>query len=175
MNKPNDRPAVFISEEKIAKRVAELGKEISESYAGEKLTIICVLKGSFIFCADLVRQISSPVEIEFVQVSSYGSERVSSGNIDFKLPLKNSIEGKNVLVAEDIVDTGNTLHFLLNYFSQQKPKSLKLASLLFKPSKLEKDVSIDFLGFEIEDKYVIGYGLDDNEVFRELPYIGVVQ
>jgi len=170
-----NKPGVFISEQKISQRVKELGEQISAQYKGEKLTVICVLKGSFIFCADLIRQISIPVEVEFVQVSSYGSERVSSGNIDFKLPLKNSIEGKNVLVVEDIVDTGNTLDFLLKYFSEQKPKSLKLASLLFKPVKLEKEVTIDYLGFEIEDKYVIGYGLDDNEMYRELAYIGIVE
>lgn len=169
------KPGVFISQQQISDKVKELGQKISNDYAGEKVTVICVLKGSFIFCADLVRAISAPVEIEFVQVSSYGSKRESSGNIDFKLPLKNSIKDKNVLVAEDIVDTGNTLHFLMNYFAQQKPKSLKLTSLLFKPTKLEKDVKIDYLGFEIEDKYVVGYGLDDNEVYRELPYIGFVQ
>ena len=169
------KPSVFISEQKISQRVKELGEQISAHYQGEKLTVICVLKGSFIFCADLVRQLSVPTEVEFVQVSSYGSERVSSGKIDFKLPLKNSIEGKNVLVVEDIVDTGNTLDFLLKYFSEQKPKTLKLASLLFKPVKLEKEVNIDYLGFEIEDKYVIGYGLDDNEMYRELSYIGIVE
>ena len=168
------QPDVFISAEKISLRVKELAEQISADYKGEKLTVICVLKGSFIFCADLVRSISVPVEVEFVQVSSYGSERVSSGEIDFKLPLKNSIEGKNVIVVEDIVDTGNTLDFLLKYFAEKKPKTLKLTSLLFKPVKLQKEVKIDYLGFEIEDKYVIGYGLDDNEMYRELPYIGIV-
>ena len=169
-----DKPDVFISAEKISLRVKELAEKISADYKGEKLTVICVLKGSFIFCADLVRHINIPVEVEFVQVSSYGSERVSSGEIDFKLPLKNSIEGKNVIVVEDIVDTGNTLDFLLKYFAEKKPKTLKLTSLLFKPVKLQKEVKIDYLGFEIEDKYVIGYGLDDNEMYRELPYIGIV-
>ena len=168
------QPDVFISAEKISLRVKELAEQISADYKGEKLTVICVLKGSFIFCADLVRSISVPVEVEFVQVSSYGSERVSSGEIDFKLPLKNSIEGKNVIVVEDIVDTGNTLDFLLKYFAEKKQKTLKLTSLLFKPVKLQKEVKIDYLGFEIEDKYVIGYGLDDNEMYRELPYIGIV-
>ena len=164
---------VYISEERIRSRIRELGKIITEQYKGEELFVVAVLNGSFMFCADLIREIKCPVILEFVGASSYGEGTESSGNVKITMDLKRDIAGKNVLVVEDIVDTGLTLSNLLEVFKSRKPKSLKLASLLFKPARLKHKVPIDYLGFEIEDKFVIGYGLDYAGKYRELPYIGV--
>jgi hypoxanthine phosphoribosyltransferase len=163
---------VYFSEEQIKNRVKELAQEITRDFAGEELVVIGVLNGAFMFCADLVRELDLPVNIEFMSASSYvGTE--SSGEVTINLDLRNSIKDKNVLVVEDIVDTGLTMTQLLRNLEQRNPKKLKLATLLYKPARTEHKVDIDYLAFEIEDKFVIGYGLDFDGRYRELPYIGI--
>lgn len=163
---------VMISREEIAKRISELGKQISKEYENEELVVVGVLNGSFMFVADLIREIKSPVHLEFMAVSSYSGTE-STGEIKVNLDLKGSIRAKHVLIVEDIVDTGLTIKTLRGILQQKGPKSLRLASLLYKPSRNIHKVEIDYLAFEIEDKFVIGYGLDFDGKYRELPYIGV--
>lgn len=163
---------VFISQEAIEKRVDELANVINREFQNQEVILVGVLSGSFIFCADLMRKIKVPVQVEFVSLSSYeGTE--SSGQISFRLDVKQSLENKNVIVVEDIVDTGLTITFLMKHLKLKQPKSLKLCSLLLKRARLKTEVNIDYLGFDIEDKFVIGYGLDFDGRYRELPYIGV--
>ena len=164
----------YISEEKISMRVRELGSQISQDYAGEDLLVICILKGAFIFCADLVRQIKVPTEVEFMKISTYGNAQESSGEFKIELDLSTEIEGKNVLIVEDIVDTGFTLKSLMKYLENKNAKTIKLASLLHKPSRSVHEIKINYLGFTIEDQFVIGHGLDFAGKYRELPYIGVL-
>lgn len=172
MTQANASIGVFISEEKIQARVKELGAMISRDYAGQEVVIVGVLNGSFLFCADLVRQIKVPCQIEFVSLSSYeGTE--SSGEVSFRMDVKQSLVGKNVILVEDIVDTGLTISFLIKHMKLKNLKSLKLCSLLLKRARLKVEVPVDYLGFDIEDKFVIGYGLDFDGRYRELPYIGV--
>lgn len=167
-------PEVLISEEDIELRVKELGTFITNDYAGEEVTILCVLKGAFIFCADLIKQINIPCQVEFISLSSYGDSTTSSGEIKVSMDITGKIEGKNVIIVEDIVDTGLTLKTLKEKLEQNKPRTIRVASLLYKPSKTVHDAKIDYLAFEIEDKFVIGYGLDYAGRYRELPYIGVL-
>ncbi len=167
-------PEVLISEEEIALRISELGRAITNDYENEELVVICVLKGAFMFCSDLIKKINRPVRLEFISLSSYGDGTNSSGNVRLEMDITANIEGKHVLVIEDIVDTGLTIKTLLNMLALRKPSSVKLASLLFKPAKLKHRVDINYLGFEIEDKFVIGFGLDYAGRYRELPYIGVL-
>lgn len=167
-------PDVLISEDEIAMRIDALAKAINEEFAGQELVVICVLKGAFMFCSDLIKKIELPVNLEFIQLSSYGDGTNSTGNVKIEMDLSGSIGGKNVLIVEDIVDTGLTLTTLLEMLEVRNPKTVKLASLLFKPSRNKYPVKIDYLGFEIEDKFVIGYGLDYAGRYRELPYIGVL-
>lgn len=167
-------PDVLISEEEISLRIQDLGKSISKDYAGEELIVICVLKGAFMFCSDLVKKIERPVKLEFIQLSSYGDGTKSSGSVRLEMDLSGPITGKNILIVEDIVDTGLTINTLLKTLKLRSPKSIKLASLLFKPSRNIHPVDIDYLGFEVEDKFVIGYGLDYAGRYRELPYVGVI-
>lgn len=163
---------VFISQDLIQKRVAELGEMINRDYQNQEIVLVCVLNGSFIFCADLIRQIKIPVQVEFVSLSSYeGTE--SSGQVSFRLDVKQSLDHKNVIIVEDIVDTGLTINFLLKHMKLKNLKSLKLCSLLLKRARLKTEVPVDYLGFDIPDKFVIGYGLDFDGRYRELPYIGV--
>lgn len=162
----------LISSEKIDHRIAELGAKITSEYKGEELVVICILKGSFMFLSDLVKKIKLPMTIEFMTVSSYGNEQESSGHVEVVYDLKTSLAGKNVLIVEDIVDSGLTLKTLMGRLSDHHPKSLKLASMLMKPTKLKHDVKVDYLGFSIEDKFVIGYGLDYAQQYRNLPYVG---
>lgn len=163
----------LFSEEQIRERVKELGAEISKDFNGEEVVVVTVLSGAFIFAADLIRNMDCPVKCEFLKASSYGDGQESSGEVRIDIDLKHSIEGKNVLVIEDIVDTGLTLSEVLKYLKIKRPKALKLASLLHKPSRQIHEVKIDYLAFTIEDKFVIGYGLDFAQRYRELPYIGV--
>lgn len=167
-------PDVLISEEDIALRVQDLGKSITEDFEGEELVVICVLKGAFMFCSDLIKKIERPVRLEFIQLSSYGDGTKSSGNVKLEMDLSGSIAGKNVLIVEDIVDTGLTISTLMKTLKLRSPKTIKLASLLYKPSRNTHPVDIDYLGFEVEDKFVIGFGLDYAGRYRELPYIGVI-
>lgn len=163
---------VFLSEEKIKSRVNELANQINKDFQNQEVVIVGVLNGSFIFCADLVRALKIPATIEFVSLSSYeGTE--SSGEVSFRMDVKQSLVGKNVIIVEDIVDTGLTITFLMKHMKLKNPKSLKLCSLLLKRARLKIEVPVDYLGFDIEDKFVIGYGLDFDGKYRELPYIGV--
>lgn len=167
---------VYLTEEQINKRVAEIGAEITERFQGESVYLICILKGSIFFMTELSKRIDLPMEMDFMTVSSYGAETVSSGVINVKQDLSGSIEGKNVIVVEDIIDSGNTLSRLLQLFKSRNPKTLTLCTLLDKPERrLVKDVVVDYTGFVIPDKFVVGYGLDWDQKFRNLPYIGFVE
>lgn len=173
MNASSTKPiGEFISAATISKRVKELAEMINTDFKDQEVIIIGVLNGSFIFCADLVRHLNVPAQIEFVSLSSYEGTQ-SSGEVSFRLDVKQSLIGKNVIVVEDIVDTGLTISFLLKHMTLKQVKSLKLCSLLLKRARLKTEVAIDYLGFDIEDKFVIGYGLDFDGAYRELPYIGV--
>ena len=167
-------PEALITEDEISMRIEALGRAITKDFENEELIVICVLKGAFIFCSDLIKKINRPLSLEFISLSSYGDSTNSSGSVRLEMDITANIEGKNVLIVEDIVDSGLTIKTLMEMLSVRKPKSVRLASLLFKPVKLKHPVKIDYLGFEIEDKFVIGYGLDYAGRYRELPYIGIL-
>ncbi len=159
----------FITAEQIAKRVGELGKEVAESYEGkDSLVCICVLKGAFLFFSDIIRKIDRDIEVDFVRLASYGSATSRGDDIVFSKDLEVSIEGKDVLVIEDIVDTGHSMDFLLNVLRMRNPKSLKICSLIDKHERREKKVTVDFAGFKLSDGFIVGYGLDYAERYREL-------
>ncbi|HKQ69475.1 MAG TPA: hypoxanthine phosphoribosyltransferase [Polyangiaceae bacterium] len=166
---------VLLSTTQIAERVRELGHAISRDYEGRPLVLICVLKGSFVFAADLARAISLPVRIEFLGVRSYGHGTTSSGVVQITHDLQHPIEGEDVLLVEDIVDTGLTVAHLLELLRTRLPSSVKVCTLLHKPARSCTPVPIDYLGFTIEDRFVVGYGLDRAETYRNLPYIGVIE
>ena len=178
-NRSKDPFAELISAESIASRVAELGQKITADYktAVEQadVVVIGVLKGSVIFLSDLVRHIALPIKLEFMGISSYGDATTSSGVVQITQDLSRPIEGKHVIVVEDIVDTGHTVHYLLENLGTRRPASIKLAALLHKPERQEREVKIDYLGFTIPNKFVVGYGLDVAQQYRNLPYIGYVQ
>ena len=165
----------YLSEEKVAKRIAEMGEEISKVYGDETVCLICILKGSIFFTVELAKRMTSPVELEFMSVSSYGADTKSSGVVKIVKDLDVSIEGKHVLVVEDIIDSGRTLSYLLQNLQTRKPKSLRLCTLLDKPERRVVDVNVDYVGFEIPDEFVVGYGLDYDQKYRNLPYIGYVE
>ena len=177
-NRTQDPFAELISAEAIAARVAELGAQITTEYrplaAQSDVVVIGVLKGSVIFLADLVRHIALPIVVDFIGISSYGDATVSSGVVQITQDLSRPIEGKHVIVVEDIVDTGHTVHYLLENLGTRRPASIKLASLLHKPERQERAVTIDYLGFTIPNKFVVGYGLDVAQQYRNLPFIGYV-
>lgn len=167
---------VMIDEDQIQEKISELADKISIDFRGEEVYFLCVLKGALIFCSDLMRAIKLPLEVGFVNVSSYGDKTESSGNVIYKTPIPDEIRGKNVIVVEDIVDTGNTLRALLFKIKEEySPKALKVASLLYKPSRNIHPIDIHYLGFRIEDKFVVGYGLDYAQKYRNLPFIGVLK
>lgn len=165
---------VLVSREEIAKRVAELGKQISEDYKGESVTLICTLRGASIFFADLVREIEGDVEIDFIAVSSYGAGTKSSGEVKMIKDLSEPIKDKNVIIVEDIIDTGITLCYLKKLLLARAPKSLKVCSLLDKPSRRQVDFKGDYIGFEIENEFVVGYGLDYGEKMRNFKDVCVL-
>lgn len=169
------KPKILISRAKLLKRVKELGKQITQDYKGEELVVICVLKGAFMFCSDLIRFIDLPLTCEFFGVSSYGNETKSSGILKTTLDVGESLQDKHVLLVEDIVDTGLTVDYLLKYFSSRNPKSLKLCTLLLKPECFKHKVGIDYCGFEVPNKFIVGYGLDAAQQYRNLPYLAVLQ
>lgn len=162
---------VIISHEEIDRAVARLAAEISRDYAGKWPLFIGVLKGSFVFMADLIRQVDLSVEVEFIRLSSYGAAKKSSGKVRVVQGIKTAIRGRDILVIEDIVDTGITISFLLDYLRKEKPASLRLCALTDKPSRRKVPVSIDYPGFTVPDKFIVGYGLDFDEKFRYLPDI----
>jgi len=165
----------YLSEEKVAARIAEMGAEISAAYGDEPVCLICILKGSVFFTVELAKRITSPVELEFMCVSSYGSGTKSSGVVKISKDLDVSIEGKNVIVIEDIIDSGRTLSYLLENLRTRNPKTLRLCTLLDKPERRVVDVNVDYVGFEIPDEFVVGYGLDYDQKYRNLPYVGYVE
>jgi len=170
MNENEPRGPVYLSEERIQARVAELAAEITRDYAGKTPHLIAVLNGAFIFMADLVRRIELPLTLDFMAVASYqGTE--SSGEVELIKDLSQPIGGRDVIVVEDIVDTGITLEYLLDYLHARKPASLRVTALLSKPARRLREVPVDYLGFEIENAYVYGYGLDRDQLDRNLPYI----
>ena len=166
--------SVLISEEEIHQRLVELGGELAQTFAGDTPILIGVLNGGFVFLADLIRYINIDCEIDFIRISSYGDEKESSGHIKVLKPLSADIKGRHVVVVEDIVDSGLSVQFLLKMLSAFEPASLRVATLLRKKSRMKIDLEIDFIGFDIEDKYVIGYGLDDRQIKRNLRAIYIV-
>ena len=166
---------VLVSEEDVDRRIEELGKQISEDYAGKQVHLICVLKGGVFFLCELAKRITIPVSLDFMSVGSYGDGTQSSGIVKITKDLDESLEGKEVLVVEDIIYSGNTLYYLLDVLKKRGPKSMRLCTLLDKPDRREKDVKVDYVGFEIPDEFVVGYGLDYAQKYRNLPYIGVVE
>jgi len=166
---------VLVSSDQLRQRVAELGKEITHDYRGEEILLICILRGGVLFLTDLIREIDLPLEVDFMAVSSYGSgARESSGQVRITLDLGNSLEGKNVILVEDIVDSGRTISSVLGMLATRKPKSLVVCTLLDKAERRETEVPIRYRGFTIPNKFVFGYGLDIDEYYRNLPFIGVV-
>ncbi len=167
---------VLVSREEISEIVKKLGADITEKYKDNEgdLVVVGLLRGSFIFMADLVREINVPLVVDFLTVSSYGDGTVSSGDVKIIMDLDESIDGKDVLVIEDIVDTGNTFKKVIRMLKNRNPKSLRTCTFLNKPSRREVDVTVDFCGKDIPDKFVIGYGLDFGQRYRELPYVGVL-
>ncbi|MCR5249188.1 MAG: hypoxanthine phosphoribosyltransferase [Lachnospiraceae bacterium] len=169
-----DKIEVLIPEEEIDARIRALGKEISEAYAGRSLHLVTVLKGGAFFSCELAKRITVPVTVDFMSVSSYGNEKSSSGVVRIVKDLDESLEGRDVLVIEDIVDSGRTLSYLLELLKARGPKSLALCTLLDKPSRRTHEVRVDYTGFEVPDKFIVGYGLDYAQKYRNLPYIGVI-
>ena len=166
---------VLISEEEVNERIAALGKQISEDFAGKELHLICILKGGTFFMCELAKRITIPVSLDFMQVSSYGDGTKSSGVVRIAKDLDESIEGKDVMIVEDIIDSGRTLYYLMDILEKRHPNSITLCTLLDKPERRERDVEVQYSGFEIPDEFVVGYGLDYAQKYRNLPYIGVVK
>ena len=171
----SESPEVLISEDQIQARVVELAEQISSDYEGKEVVMIGVLKGAFIFLADLSRRVSIRRTIEFIAVSSYDNASVSSGAVRLVMDVRGNLDGKHVLIVEDIVDTGHTLKYLIGMIKSHRPASVKTAALVRKAESAEVDVTIDYLGFDIGDEWVVGYGLDYAEQNRTLPYIGIIK
>ncbi len=165
---------VLIPEDKVDERIAQLGEEISRDYAGRQVHMIGILKGSMFFMCELAKRITVPVTLDFMSVSSYGSGTKSSGVVKLVKDLDEPVNGKDILVVEDIIDSGRTLSYLLKNLSNRQPASIRLCTLLDKPERREVDVEVDYQGFRIPDEFVIGYGLDYDQRYRNLPYIGVL-
>ena len=165
----------LISKEELEKRTTEIAKQIEEEYKEKEITLICILKGSAFFTVDLAKKINGDVKLEFIRVSSYIDGTESSGKVEMKLDLQDSIEGKDVIIVEDIIDTGRTLSYLIDYLKTKKPNSVKLCTLLDKPERRIYNVKVDYTGFQIPDKFVVGYGLDFDEKYRNLPYIAYIE
>ncbi len=162
---------VMITQEQIAQRIKELGKQISEDFAGEEILVVCILKGAVLFLSDLIREITVDTKIDFMAVTSYGASTKSSGVVRILKDLDSGIENENVIIVEDIIDSGITLHYLRDYLLGRMPKTLKICTLLDKPERREADIKADYTGFEVENKFIVGYGLDFDQKYRNLPYI----
>jgi len=175
MSLHDDVEEVLLDSETVASRVAELGAQISADYAGRDPVLVSVLKGSLVFLADLMRAMDLSTSIDLMEVSSYGTATETSGQVRILKDLSQPIEGRDVIVVEDIIDTGLTLNYLLHYLADKRPASIKIVCLLDKPARRLAEIRIDYRGFTIPDRFVIGYGLDYNERYRNLPYIGVLK
>lgn len=165
---------VLLSEEEVDARIKEIGEQISKDYEGKQIHMICVLKGGTFFMCELAKRITVPVSLDFMAVSSYGGDTKSSGVVKIVKDLDEAIQGKDVLVVEDIVDSGRTLSYLMEMLRDRKPASLRLCTLLDKPDRRVVQVPVDYTGFSIPDEFVVGYGLDYDQRYRNLPYIGIV-
>ena len=171
----NEKITIMIDEDTVDNRIKEIAAQISRDYAKKEVRLICILKGSVFYTTELAKRLTIPTTMDFMKVSSYGSGTVSSGKIEIKKDLDDSIEGLDVIVVEDIVDSGHTLSQLIPELKKRNPRSLAVTTLLDKPSRREVEVDVDYIGFEIEDKFVVGYGLDYDQSYRDLPFIGVVE
>jgi hypoxanthine phosphoribosyltransferase len=167
-------PAVLIDQQALATRIREMAAEIRAAVPNDDIHFVCVLKGAFVFLSDLVRGLDEHVTVDFIAVSSYGASTSSSGEVRLVKDVDARLEGRHVVIVEDIVDTGLTLHYLQDILRRRRPASLRTACLLSKPSRRKVDVQVDFIGFTIDDHFVVGYGLDFDERFRNLPYIGLL-
>ena len=171
-----DKIRVLLTEEEVDAKIKELGQKISEKFAGEEVHLICILKGSVFFVCELAKRITVPVTIDFMQVSSYGAETKSSGVVRLSKDLDEPLQGKNVIIVEDIIDSGRTLAYLIEVLKQRNPKNIELCTLLDKPERrVKKQVQVKYTCFTIPDEFVVGYGLDYDQKYRNLPYIGVVE
>lgn len=175
MSIEKDVAEILIGAEELQAKVAELGRQISEDYRERDPLLICLLRGAVVFLSDLIRAIDIPLEMDFMAISSYGASTKTSGVVRLVMDLKSNITGRNVLIVEDIVDTGRTLAYILDNLQTRRPADIKVCALLSKPSRREVQVRLDYLGFEIPDKFVVGYGLDYAEGYRNLPFIGVLK
>lgn len=171
----NEKITVLIDEETVDARIKEIAEQISKDYAKKEVRLICILKGSIFYTTELAKRLTIPTTMDFMSVSSYGAGTVSSGEIKIKKDLDESIEGLDVIVVEDIIDSGHTLSQLIPELKKRNPRSIAITTLLDKPSRREVDVDVKYTGFEIEDKFVVGYGLDYDQSYRDLPFIGVVE
>ena len=170
-----EKISVLLTEEEVDKKIQEIGEQISKDYAGEQVHLVCVLRGGAFFMCELAKRITIPVSLDFMSVSSYGGDTKSSGVVKIVKDLDDSLAGKNVIVVEDIVDSGRTLSYLLEMLNDRGPKTMKLCTLLDKPDRRVVDVKVDYTGFQIPDEFVVGYGLDYDQKYRNLPYIGIVE
>lgn len=170
-----ERIEVLLTEEKVDERIREIGEQISKDFAGKQVHLVCVLKGGSFFMCELAKRITVPVSLDFMSVSSYGGDTKSSGVVRIVKDLDESLTGKNVVVVEDIVDSGRTLSYLLDMLRDRGPEEVRLCTLLDKPDRRVVDVKVDYTGFQIPDEFVVGYGLDYDQKYRNLPYIGVVK
>jgi hypoxanthine phosphoribosyltransferase len=166
---------VLIPEEEVSNRIKELAEQINADYKGRSIHLICILKGSVVFCCDLAKRITIPVTFDFMSVSSYAGETVSSGRVKISKDLDDSIQGKDVLIIEDIIDSGRTLAYLKTFLNSRGPGSMAICTLLDKPERREVPVDVKYVGFKIPDKFVVGYGLDYDQHYRNLPYVGFVE
>jgi hypoxanthine phosphoribosyltransferase len=171
----NDVGEVLITREQVREKTAELGRQITKDYEDKDPLLICVLKGGLLFLADLMREIQLPLEIDFMAVSSYGDSTESRGVVRILMDLDRNIQGRHVLIVEDIIDTGGTLNYIVENLRTRDPASIRICTLLNKPARRVLDIPIDYVGFVIPDKFVIGYGLDFGEIYRNLPYVGVLK
>ena len=170
-----EKVRIFLPEQKVNARIEEIAQKISSDYAGQEVHLICILKGSVFFTCELAKRITVPVTIDFMQVSSYGAETKSSGVVRLSKDLDEPLQDKNVIIVEDIIDSGRTLSHLVKLLSQRNPKTMTLCTLLDKPSRRVADVEVEYTGFTIPDEFVVGYGLDYDQKYRNLPYIGVLE
>lgn len=171
----NDIERVLISAEEIKTATHRLGKQIEQDYQGKKPLVICVLKGAILFMTDLIREIDLPLEIDFMDISSYGDATVSSGEVKIIKDLDSSVLSRDIIIVEDIVDTGRTLNYLMQVLNTRKANSIRICTLMNKPERRVVDVEVDYVGFKVPNEFVVGYGLDYAEVYRNLPYIGVLK
>lgn len=171
----SDKIKIMLPEGEVDKRIGEIGAQITKDYSGKEVHLICILKGSVFFTCELAKRIEVPVTMDFMSVSSYGNEKRSSGVVRIVKDLDEPLEGKDVIIIEDIIDSGRTLSYLMEILKQRQPKSLALCTLLDKPDRRVKDVKVNYTGFQIPDEFVVGYGLDCGQKYRNLPYIGVVE